>query len=186
MMHTLIGELHIEREDPAVFLTHLNRALRDILKSSLVPIFASAFYVIVDLGEGELRYANAGHPCPLLMPGEDTAGAPVRLNGIKPGPALGLFDEALYANACRRLSPRDVLLLFTDGLFEVEGPNGEFYDYERLRCAVGERRRLPAEDLCRGLIEEIRRFSGCQEFSDDVCLIAMEVGPLATGPTPGR
>jgi sigma-B regulation protein RsbU (phosphoserine phosphatase) len=182
MMHTLIGELHTERENPAALLAHLNRALRDILKSSLVPIFASAFYVVVDLSEGELRYSNAGHPCPLLMPGEDTAEAPVRLNGIKPGPALGLFDEALYENARRRLSPRDVLLLFTDGLFEVEGPHGEFYDYERLQRAVGERRRLPAEDLCRGLIEEIRRFSGWQEFSDDMCLIAMEVGHLAASP----
>jgi sigma-B regulation protein RsbU (phosphoserine phosphatase) len=182
MMHTLIGELHTEREDPAVLLAHLNRALRDILKSSLVPIFASAFYVIVDLAEGELRYANAGHPCPLLVPGENMPEAPVRLNGIKPGPALGLFDGAKYANARRHLSPRDVLLLFTDGLFEVEGPQGDFYDYERLQQAVAERRRLPAEDLCRGLIEEIRRFSGCQEFSDDVCLIAMEIGQLATSP----
>jgi sigma-B regulation protein RsbU (phosphoserine phosphatase) len=181
MMHSLVGELHAEREDPSALLTHLNRALREILKSSLMPIFASAFYVIVDLREGELRYANAGHPCPLLMPGEATSITPVRLNGIKPGPALGLFDEAQYTSAQRRLSPHDVLLLFTDGLFEVEGPQGEFYDYERLQHAVGERRRLPAEELCRGLIDEIRHFSSGEEFSDDVCLVAMEVGQHFSG-----
>jgi len=30
-------------------------------------MFATAFYVVVDLQAGELRYANAGHPCPLLV-----------------------------------------------------------------------------------------------------------------------
>jgi len=179
MMHTLIGEMTAEREDPAALLTHLNRALRETLRSSLVPMFASAFYVMVDLRAGELRYANAGHPCPLLMPGDGSASTPARLNGVKPGPALGIFDEVHYVNTSRPLAPRDVLLLFTDGLFEVEGPQGQLYDYQQLQRAVGERGRLPADQLCDGLIEEVRRFSGSEEFSDDVCLVAMEVECLS-------
>ena len=182
MMHTLIGEVHSERQDPAALLAHLNRALRDTLKSSLVPMFASAFYVVVDLRAGELCYANAGHPCPLLMGHDGPPAAPVRLNGIKPGPVLGLFDGAQYASARRRLAPRDVLLLFTDGLFEVESPQGELYDYQQLQRAIGERSQLPTEELCRGLIDEVRRFSGTAEFSDDVCLVAMEVERLSPRP----
>ncbi len=180
MMHTLIGETHSGREDPAALLAQLNRALRDALRGSLVPVFASAFYVVVDLREGELRYANAGHPNPLLMSHGDTLTAPVPLNGVKPGPALGLFDNAQYVSAQHRLSPRDVLLLFTDGLFEVEGPRGDFYDYQQLRHAIGKRSRLPTEELCRGLIDEIQQFSASKEFSDDVCLVAMEVEQLAS------
>jgi len=180
MMHSLIGEAHSGREDPAALLSHLNRSLRDALKSSLVPVFASAFYVVVDLREGELRYANAGHPNPLLMPHGETSTAPVQLNGMKPGPALGLFDNAHYASGRHTLSPRDVLLLFTDGLFEVEGPRGEFYDYQQLQRAIGRRSKLPTEELCRGLVAEIQQFSASKEFSDDVCLVAMEVGPLTS------
>jgi sigma-B regulation protein RsbU (phosphoserine phosphatase) len=181
MMHSLIGETHSGREDPAALLTHLNRSLRDALKSSLVPVFASAFYVVVDLHEGELRYANAGHPNPLLMPRGEPSTAPVPLNGIKPGPALGLFDDARYVSGRHDLSPRDVLLLFTDGLFEVEGPRGEFYDYQQLRRAIGKRSELPTEELCRGLIDEVQQFSASKEFSDDVCLVAMEVGHPSFG-----
>jgi sigma-B regulation protein RsbU (phosphoserine phosphatase) len=179
MMHTLIGELQASLDNPAAVLTHLNQALRGTLKSSLVPMFASAFYVVVDLREGELCYANAGHPCPLLMAHEGNAAVPARLNGAKPGPVLGLFDDARYANSRHQLAPHDLLLLFTDGLFEVEGPEGHLYDYEQLRRAIGEKRKLPAAELCRGLIEEIQQFSASKEFNDDVCLVAMEVDRLS-------
>jgi sigma-B regulation protein RsbU (phosphoserine phosphatase) len=180
MMHTLLGEAHTDLEDPAELLTHLNRSLRDTLKSSFVPMFATAFYVLVDLEKGQLCYANAGHPCPLLVPGDGPqGGSPAKLNGQKPGPVLGLFDDARYTTACHRLAPRDLLLLFTDGLFEVEGPKGEIYDYQKLQRAIGERSALPAAELCRGLIDEIQQFSAQKEFSDDVCLVAMEVEHLA-------
>ncbi len=179
MMHTLLAEAHTDLGDPAALLTHLNRTLRETLKSAETPMFATAFYVVVDLHAGELRYANAGHPCPLLVPGDVSRSAsPAKLNGTKPGPVLGLFENAHYANSCHRLAPRDVLLLFTDGLFEVEGPEGRIYDYQQLQRAIGERRALPTAELCSGLIDEIQQFSARKEFSDDVCLVAMEVEHL--------
>jgi sigma-B regulation protein RsbU (phosphoserine phosphatase) len=179
MMHTLLGEAGAQLQDPAALLTHLNRALRDTLKSSFVPMFATAFYVVVDLHAGELRYANAGHPCPLLVAGNSHANTtPSKLNGHKPGPVLGLFDQAQYLSSSHSLAPRDVLLLFTDGLFEVEGPQGEVYDYHQLQRAIGQRSRLPTAELCRGLIDEIQQFSARKEFNDDVCLVAMEVEEL--------
>ena len=100
---------------------------------------------------------------------------------MKPGPVLGLFENARYTNASQRLAPRDVLLLFTDGLFEVEGPEGAIYDYQQLQRAIGERSALPTAELCSGLIDEIQQFSARKEFSDDVCLVAMEVGHLPVG-----
>ena len=101
------------------------------------------------------------------------------LNGGRHGPALGLFDDAIYPNSNCALSPRDTLLLFTDGLFGVEGPGGDIYDYGRLLEAVNRRRELPAFQLCHEVIEEVQQFSAGRQFSDDVCLVAMEVGPLS-------
>jgi serine phosphatase RsbU (regulator of sigma subunit) len=101
------------------------------------------------------------------------------LDGSKHGPALGLFDDSVYANSHCELSAQDTLLLFTDGLFEVEGPNGDIYDYRRLLEAVNRRRELPAFQLCQEVIEEVERFSQGKHFSDDVCLVAMEAGPMS-------
>ena len=103
----------------------------------------------------------------------------MELNGIKPGPALGLFEDARYANCSCELKPHDVVLLFTDGLFEVEGPQGDFYDYPRLLSAIDRRSKLSTKQLCHDIIDEVQQFSANKEFSDDVCLVAMEVDRLA-------
>lgn len=98
--------------------------------------------------------------------------------GKPPGPALGLFDGATYETHSCKLSQRDVVLLFTDGLFEVEGSGGELYDYQQLSKAVGNRAELPVVEMCRGLIDEVQQFSATQEFNDDVCLVAMDINRL--------
>jgi sigma-B regulation protein RsbU (phosphoserine phosphatase) len=98
--------------------------------------------------------------------------------GARPGPALGLFDGAKYETLHSKLSSRDVVLLFTDGLFEVEGSGGQLYDYQKLSRAVGDRTELPAVELCRSLIDEVQQFSATQEFNDDVCLVAMDIDRL--------
>ena len=174
----LVGQLRDYLADPGEFLSRLNRALRSTLEYSEVPLFASAFYLLADLEKGELRYANAGHPNPLRVHCASDRAETYPLNGNKHGPALGLFEDAVYPNSQCELSPHDTLLLFTDGLFEVEGPGGDIYDYRRLLEAVNRRRELPAFELCQEVIEEVQRFSAGRRFSDDVCLVAMEVGPL--------
>jgi sigma-B regulation protein RsbU (phosphoserine phosphatase) len=174
----LVGQLRDYSADPGEFLSRLNRALCSTLAYSQVPLFASAFYLFADLEKGELRYANAGHPNPLRVHCTRDCADTYPLNGSKHGPALGLFDEAVYPNSRCELSPHDTLLFFTDGLFEVEGPGGDIYDYRRLLDAVNRRRGLPAFQLCHEIIEEVQRFSAGRDFSDDVCLVAMEVGPM--------
>jgi sigma-B regulation protein RsbU (phosphoserine phosphatase) len=175
----LVGQLRDYLGDPGELLSRLNRALRSTLEFSEVPLFASAFYLLADLEKGEMRYANAGHPNPLRIHCARDRSETYFLNGSKHGPALGLFDDAVYANNECELSPQDTLLLFTDGLFEVEGPDGDIYDYRRLLEAVNRRRGLPAFQLCQEVIEEVERFSEGKHFSDDVCLVAMEVAPMS-------
>ena len=53
------------------------------------------------------------------------------------GPALGLFAEAAYAMGECSLAEGDVILLFTDGLYEVTSPDGEEeYGQPRLLAAA--------------------------------------------------
>jgi phosphoserine phosphatase RsbU/P len=176
----LVGQLRDYLGDPGEFLCRLNRALRSRLEYySEAPLFASAFYLLADLEKGELRYANAGHPNPLRIHRERDRTDTYPLNGSMHGPALGLFDDAVYPSSHSELSPHDTLLLFTDGLYEVEGPGGEIYDYRRLLEAVSRHRELPSFQLCHEVIEEVQRFSAGRHFSDDACLVAMEVGPIS-------
>jgi serine phosphatase RsbU (regulator of sigma subunit) len=166
-------------------MAQLNRDLRRILKHTRVPLFASAFYLVADLANGVLLHANAGHPCPLRVRGAGGPGALRRLDGCKLGPALGLLDEPEYPSARTEIVMPETVLLFTDGLFEVEAQDGSLYDYKDLRDAVGELSGLKAADLCRSVVDKVCQFSGQQEFSDDVCLVAMEIDRLAS-PAPAN
>jgi sigma-B regulation protein RsbU (phosphoserine phosphatase) len=176
IIRTLVHDLKAFWDKPAEFLTRLNHELRSTLRDTQTPIFASAFYAVVDIEKGEVNFANAGHPKPLLVNPNDRRTRP--LNGVKHGPALGLFDETRYKASRESLAAQDVMLLFTDGLFEVEGHNGRHYDYAALLESVSRRRDLPSETLCGEVISEIKQFSASKEFNDDVCLVAVEFDHL--------
>lgn len=165
----LVEEMTAKGISPEALLGGLNTALRRILRHNSTPLFVTACYMVVDLSSGELVVANAGHPRPILVRA-DCSGP---LQG-KSGPVLGLFDEARYERSVCQLSPHDTLLVFTDGLFEVESAEDEIYDYSRLLGAVESRRGLPMKELCQGVVEEVQQFSANREFSDDVCLVGME------------
>ena len=174
----LIEELKPIAHDPGKFLTDLNQSLCAVLKQTQTPLFTTAFYLVTDLGRGEFRYANAGHPPPYHL--RRTLGSVVPLGGeTKPGPALGIFDQAVYPTDQRPVSPQDMVMLFTDGLYEVEGADGEFFKKQELLDAVTKRLALPAPKLFEDLIAEIKAFSLTKDFDDDMCIVGLEVTRLA-------
>ena len=182
IMRGLVEELMPLAADPGEFLTGINRSLHAILGRMREPFWATAFYGVVDVAGAELRFANAGHPSPLLV--QRSAGTVESLKSRDPrhGPALGLFDKAVYPTCQVSVAVNDLLLLFTDGLYEVDNPAHEEYGQERLVTAVRQRVRLPAERLFDELLADVRRFSASKEkqFEDDVCLVAVEIARLET------
>jgi sigma-B regulation protein RsbU (phosphoserine phosphatase) len=177
-IRALTGGLRKSFANPGEFLSKLNSALRNTIEQSDTPLFASAFYVVADLAKSELRYANAGHPAPLHIRhnGHGQTASPLANN--QPQAALGLFDEIKYTTTSSPLLPHDVVLLFTDGLFEVENASGEIYDYDLLRNAVTKCGDLPPEELSRKIIEQVQNFAGGREFNDDACLVAMQIAEV--------
>jgi len=173
IQRALVEEMLPVANNPGRFLTEINRALLSILRRARTPMFASAFYLVADVGEGLVRYANAGHPRPLHIH-RDT-GTLGFLASERPGPALGVFRETVYQTHSSPLEPHDFILLFTDGLYEVEGSNEAYFDQEKLLGAVSRRLREPAENLIDDTLSEIQDFAVDHTFADDVCLVGVEV-----------
>lgn len=175
IMRGLVEELMPVAADASKFLTEINRSLHAILRRTREPFLSTAFYLVADVATGELRFASAGHPSPFRV--RRAAGTVELLKNLDPrhGPALGLFEKAMYP-ACRcPMMERDLFLLFTDGLYEVDNSVQEEYGMDRLLAAVRRHYRLPTERLLDELLEDVQRFSGAHEFEDDVCLVALEV-----------
>ncbi len=185
MMRALMEQHAGKRHDPGELLTQLNRGLHAILHKTETRLFATACVVVADFARGELAYANAGHPKPFHFrgAGQDTE----TLTGGK-GPALGLFEQTRYITAHASLAPGDGLILFTDGLFEVENAEGALFDQELLLAAVCRHRDRPMPQLLEATLAEVRAFADRASFDDDVCVIGMEVarGAMLTEDTVAR
>jgi sigma-B regulation protein RsbU (phosphoserine phosphatase) len=93
----------------------------------------------------------------------------------KARPALGLFADSTYPTVSCPLSAGDLVMLFTDGLYEVEGAGDEPFSQELLLAAVRLHASMRGPELFTAVLTEIQQFSASHEFSDDVCLVGMEV-----------
>jgi serine phosphatase RsbU (regulator of sigma subunit) len=153
--------------DPARMLERLNRLL---YRNTSAAEFATAFYGVVDLGTGELRYANAGHEFPFVT----AAGGARQLE--ESGIVLGCLEEFEYPVYRFEVPRGSALVVFTDGVTDSETRAGEAYGAERLRRVLEANAGASARDLCRRVIEDVRTF-GDGENQDDLTLVVLTRDP---------
>ena len=104
-----------------------------------------------------------------------TPGAePITDDKAKIGPALGIFDEITYPTFTCAFEPKDCLVLFTDGLYEVDSPDGKEFGKSSLISSLNRLATLPVEKLFPAVVHEVCRFSAREHFDDDVCMVAVE------------
>jgi serine phosphatase RsbU (regulator of sigma subunit) len=117
---------------------------------------------------GELRYLNAGHFDPVLMHPDGTV---TRLQGG--GPPLGMLPVARYVAHTAHAKPGDLLVLFTDGLVELEAPSGEFFEVDRILATIHAVRHRPLRDISSHVIAAATRFRERDDLADDLTLFMM-------------
>ncbi len=177
MIRALVEEHAKTTEDPGELLTRVNHALTVILKQAETTMFATCFYVVADIKKAQLRFANAGHPCALHI--SEASGRAEKLqSNERAGPAMGMFPLATYATSARTIGRGDLIMLFTDGLFEVEDPAGNVFTQEQLQATVNNRTGLAPDVFFEKVLEDIRRFSQRESFEDDVCVVGVQVRHL--------
>jgi serine phosphatase RsbU (regulator of sigma subunit) len=174
MIRALMEEHAQATTDPGELLTRVNKALTLILKQAGTTMFATCFYLVADVNAAELRFANAGHPSALHI--RQGNGAAEKLQGpMRNGPALGFFPSASYQTSTRPMAKGDLVMLFTDGLFEVEDPSGNPFSQEQLRAAAHRHAAHAPEEFFSRVVRDVREFARRESFDDDVCVVGFQV-----------
>jgi serine phosphatase RsbU (regulator of sigma subunit) len=160
---------------PAAVLAQLNRAL---LGQRGGERFLTAVYATFRATPGGMagRLCAAGHPPALIR----RADGRVREAG-RPGSLLGVLPDADLADARFRLSPGDVLLLYTDGAIEARprrapGAAIALFGQDALAAALAGCAGLDAAGVISRLGGILARHSGGWA-SDDTALLALRVPP---------
>ena len=149
----------------AEIVVHINRFLCD---SGLAGTYAT---LVCGRAQpcGEVELFNAGH-LPVIA---------VERGGVRllesTGFPLGMFRDATFTSASLQLCPGDLLFLYTDGLSEAVGEDGE-YGVDRLKHLVGRQTSTCAAAIISACLEDLRRFAGATPGLDDVTLLALRHG----------
>ncbi|XHR26934.1 MAG: SpoIIE family protein phosphatase [Chthoniobacteraceae bacterium] len=175
MIRGLLEELRPAMDDPGHFLQQLNAHLCTLLKNTEDALLATAFYVVFDADRREILFANAGHPQPVVL---RAVGRAVENLGEGVAPqktaALGLFRGFDYRTCRCVFGVGERIVLFTDGLFEIETAGGEEFGRNAVVESLNRNAGLPARRLLREVLGDALCFAGRKEFEDDVCLISIE------------
>jgi len=157
-----------EGRSPSDMLTRINRLM---LERGETGMFATGFLARLDRSTLTLRYTNAGHNPPLLLHLDGSVD--VLSHG---GLLLGVFEDPRLEEGIVALAPGDRLLLYTDGVTEARSPDGTFYDEERLVALL---RAMPpgqsAEEIALTVKDNVRAFTGTDDFEDDMTLVVLRV-----------
>jgi serine phosphatase RsbU (regulator of sigma subunit) len=97
---------------PAEFLERLNNTVTTRMADHR---FVTALAVMLDMPKRRWVFANAGHVLPLLR---RSTGVVSRV-AYSSGPPLGIMPHAQYQEEVVSMASKDILLLATDGVFEV-------------------------------------------------------------------
>ena len=163
----LRAHVHAGADDPGETIARVNRIFWDVTPKSL---FATLLFGVFDFESGTLSYVNAGHE-PAIVVGQ---GGRTELLDAG-GTVLGLFEDSKYSTGRIRVSPDDLLVLFSDGLADRSSPSGELFGADRLREVAARAYGDPVRIALYSLLGEVQGWAGGRPAEDDQTLILARV-----------
>ncbi len=153
----------LRRESPQSTLSLLNEA---ILEASGDGRFCTAAYARFDLdgSPSRLVVCNGGHPPPLLLHKDG------RVESIGPsGTLLGIYTDPSLTDTEAQIEVGDLVMLYTDGLFEAPPGEVEGVDIERMLSGCAG---LSAEETAARIEQEVlERHGGV--LHDDIAILVL-------------
>lgn len=152
----------------------LSLANEEIIKDLDGQTFVSMWYGILDPATGHLRYARAGHE-PLML--YNVNRTPKHQHFKPRGMAVGLISgdkfEKLTEEAELQLIPGDLLILYTDGIPELQNPEGDQFGREGIEACVEKSAASPTpEGAIQALLSGAKDFARGVPVDDDLTILA--------------
>jgi PAS domain S-box-containing protein len=157
----------IEEGSPVKVLGRVHQLVKRLLLGEM----ATLLYLVFDPDDGGVRFANAGHPPPLLIP--ERGEASFITDGLAPPLGAARSQNDFVEGNCT-LEVGSTLLLFTDGLVEERGVSIQ-QGLARLKREATEAG-PDLETLCDHLLATLPG----RDVSDDIALLALRPVPFST------
>ncbi|MDP4865158.1 MAG: PP2C family protein-serine/threonine phosphatase [Crocinitomicaceae bacterium] len=153
-----------QRFDMEFLMEELNKK---VMRSAKGEKFITFFIAHYNAHTRELKYVNAGHNHPILTNGRKVEMLDQGCIG------LGMMDELPFINVGRlTLKPNTTMVLFTDGVVELENELGEFFNIDRLIKMVHSYYPLKMEDMNNLIFSKLDEWKGNLPLVDDTAIFS--------------
>ncbi len=163
---TLLRTIADKEQSPASIMNTLNKSLAFNNESNM---FVTFFLGILDLSDGTLQYANAGHNPPVYISKDE------RINAFEPAGTipLGLFEDFTYTEASMQLTPGDKIFAYTDGISEAENSQNELFGEDRMMEIIRENREADPQELVTVMSAAVEKHVQKHPQSDDITMLTV-------------
>lgn len=159
---------------PKPFLLDLDRALKKSLDRGR---FVTLLYAVLDLQEGMLSFARAGHEGLLYL--SQSNGVVEACDILRPpGMGIAALDSDKFEITLEEWSfapsAGDILVFYTDGISEAMNPHKDEFGEERIRDIVREHAHQSASEIANAMLDALQDFTGTEPQHDDMTLIVLK------------
>lgn len=169
---TLIKGLAESGKDVAEVFTQANEKL---CEGNTENMFVTAWMGVLDLRDGHLTFANAGHNPPVIKTGEGQ----FEYLKSRAGFVLAGMEGIRYRKQELWLKQGDMIYLYTDGVTEAQPETGELFGEDRLVQCLNAHMALNVQEICEKVKKEVDEFAGEVDAFDDITMLMVKVNALA-------
>jgi sigma-B regulation protein RsbU (phosphoserine phosphatase) len=150
-------------------LSDLGKMINKIFHRDSTPsLFASMLLMKIDSDTGNVKYVNAGHFSPLIVKDKHITEFP------KGDAALGIMPNSNYAEQTVVLENNDLLIAYSDGVFELQNEHGEFFGMQRFFQIIKNSSDNSPQQMGKYIIAQLENYIGDYPATDDISLIIMK------------
>lgn len=181
--HFIVGDVSDKGVPAALFMAKTVTLYTRTLKDNLSPgqtfsmmnavlaqnndacMFVTALCGSINLSNGNIVMANAGHMEPIITDKRQT-GEQV----IRGATALGLMEDVDYPDVEFQLNHQSSIIMYTDGISEAHDKDNKQYGENRLIELIKQLDGSSTEELGKQIIQSVENFTGETEQFDDITL----------------
>jgi sigma-B regulation protein RsbU (phosphoserine phosphatase) len=144
--------------------------IHNIRFETFVTFFMGAF----DSSSKTLTFCNAGHQPPLVLHKDKSKKESIEM--LSPtGAAIGLVEEADFAEKTIELREKDLLVLYTDGVTEALNPQNQEFGRQRLVQLSRQVNDTSVKEAIQLIRQGLEEFSEGRPLADDTTIVICKI-----------
>jgi sigma-B regulation protein RsbU (phosphoserine phosphatase) len=131
--------------------------------------YCTLCYAFFDFRRRTVTLSNSGLPYPIRCSAEKCGQIEL------PGVPLGSFPGIIYDEVTLELTPDDLFVFCTDGIFEAPNANGAEFGARRLCEVIAASRKESARGIVDAIFHAVTEFRGAEPQADDMTAVAIKI-----------